>query len=445
MNAEPAAARDALHALCLADTLWAERYRGFTALGHGASASVVRTLSLAQGEEIALKIFQRLEQQDLQRFQQEVRHSQCLASPFVVRTFSPFMRGSLSWIEMEWVDGPDLRHELQRREREAQPFALDEALRLGAGLAEALVVAHASGVIHRDVKPANVLLPKSGAPIVKLGDFGISRVAGAARVTATGLLAGTPQFAAPELVAGQGADACSDVYGLALVLYLVLSGNRFPFDVRDPESPGQWLRAHADARPRRVRELRADTPAEVDELLLRALDKQPARRPSAAEFLATLDPQRTLALSTVRVALPAPVGKQRASLLAALVLLVVLGYVVVRTPRVAAPVASAPARVAPNAPAPASSAPLEAVLAGDLLTLSNHGPLTLQEGELRFEAPAGRVHRAQLTSPLASGEEITLALDSFEPAPRAGVRPTGLVVAWAKAGGGRDEQALPLR
>src|SRR5439155_588779 len=136
-------------------------------------------------------------------------------------------RGSVAWIEMELVDGPDLKRELSLRDR---PFAVPEALSVGAAVAHALAAAHEAGVFHRDVKPANVLLPRSRRPMAKLGDFGTSRLAGAARITHTGLLAGTPQFVAPEVVAGGSAGPAADVYGLMLCVYLMLSGNRFPFE-----------------------------------------------------------------------------------------------------------------------------------------------------------------------------------------------------------------------
>src|SRR5438270_3954336 len=92
---------DALHNLCLADPIWAERYDGWQELGHGGSASVVRTRSKATGDELALKIFPRLSSEEWKRYQHEVRNAQRLTSPYIVRSYSAFPRGTFAWIEME--------------------------------------------------------------------------------------------------------------------------------------------------------------------------------------------------------------------------------------------------------------------------------------------------------------------------------------------------------
>ena len=123
---------DALHHLCLADPVWAERYEGWTELGRGGSASVVRTFSRATGEDIALKVFHHLLSEDEQRFRQEVRNAQRLTSPHIVRTYGAFPRGRLAWIEMELVPGPDLRHELDRRAQASAPFDTVKALPSGS-------------------------------------------------------------------------------------------------------------------------------------------------------------------------------------------------------------------------------------------------------------------------------------------------------------------------
>ncbi len=449
-------APDPLHALCLADPVWAERYEGWDELGHGGSATVVRTRSRASDAFVALKVFPRLDAEGRRRFQQEVRHNQLLASPFIVRTYSPFLRAGLSWIEMEWVDGPDLRHELERRARAGEPFEARQARRIGAALARALQAAHQAGVIHRDVKPANVLLPRDGRPLAKLGDFGISRVFGATRITATGLIAGTPHFVAPEVVGGRPADARSDVYSLALTVFLLCADNRFPYDLRADDPPASWLEAHARGRPRRLRDLAPEAGADLEALLERALAKDPDQRPDAATLGAALwDPADDLSASTPadrlagssagrtrqRVGWRAPWGRPALVGLAAVVVLTSVRGLLrpragagalpepTRAPVAATPQAtttppvSAPARSAsPATPEPAEvGAKLTAALSGDaearLLVLTNEGTRARPPFDVALVADDGRVSRARYAQPLAVGDELALALDAFTPAP----------------------------
>src|SRR6185295_920164 len=142
---------DALHNLCRADPVWAERYEGWVELGHGGSATVVRTHGKALGEDLALKVFPHLAREEWTRFRQEVSTAQKLTSPFIVRTYSPFPRGTFAWIELELIEGGTLRHELERRAGEGRAFAAGEVVEVGAAVASALATAHAAGVTHRDV------------------------------------------------------------------------------------------------------------------------------------------------------------------------------------------------------------------------------------------------------------------------------------------------------
>jgi serine/threonine-protein kinase len=458
---------DPLHALCASDPLWTERYEGWQLLGHGASATVVRARSRALDEDVALKIFQRLDEDGLRRFQQEVRHNQRLASPYVVRTYSPFLRVGLSWLEMEWVDGPDLRHELRRRAQAGQPFDMAEVHALGAALAEALTVAHAAGVVHRDVKPANVLLPHGGRPAAKLGDFGISRVAGAARLTATGLIAGTPQFVAPEVIAGQPADARSDVYSLALVLFQVASGGSFPFEIAADDAPARWLHAHSHLPPRRLRHLAPQVPELLDDLVERALAKRPEARPTASELVALLSGQArpelgmlTLApvaepvptvvsppasqaatATSVRTqndpavedvgrtlrsnpAPPAAVADPQARRLrrlglaaGALLALLSAGLWLGRREPTAGPAGFAtPSANALSAVERRPAWHLSAAIEGPVLVLVHESGAPLPSGEIVAFDEAGSGHVARLASALGEGEQLSVALDAMEPA-----------------------------
>jgi serine/threonine-protein kinase len=450
---------DALHDLCRADPVWADRYEGWTELGSGGSATVVRTHSRVAGQDIALKVFLRTAAEDWQRFQAEVQNAQALVSPYIVRTYSPFRRGSVAWIEMELVDGPDLRRELSLRGR---PFVLAEALSVGAAVAHAIATAHDAGVLHRDVKPANILLPSSRRPVAKLGDFGTSRLAGAARITHTGLLAGTPQFVAPEVVAGGSAGPASDVYGLMLCVYLMLSGNRFPFEMAEDGSAAQWLKAHTDAPVLPITVFNPSVPPAVGTLLLRGLAKDPAQRPSAAEVAAALEGGRF-----ERAGVPRRSRGRGAWLGAgAAVVLLAASAIFLResTPRAEAPnpastprpetaVSTVPADQATPAPPPARSqraepaitpaaAVLQASFRGELLTLANRGPQPLLDLRIVLVDPTGIRHRAAAPDGIAPGEELHLALDDFTPPVDPTAVPTRLEVSARDPRGGR--YALPL-
>src|SRR5450432_589508 len=210
-----------LRNLLQADPRWTARYEGWQVIGRGAFASVVKKFSKDLGAQIAVKVFKNLDQEDRRRFQREVQSAQVLDSPGVVRMYSPFW-GSPPWIEMEWVDGPNLKQELHRRATVGEPYPILDGLDVGIAITEVLREAHDKRIVHRDVKPANILLPRSRHPLVKLADFGIARGEGAGRLTHTGAFPGTPQFGSPESFMGDGPlTAAHDVYSLGLCLYLI--------------------------------------------------------------------------------------------------------------------------------------------------------------------------------------------------------------------------------
>src|SRR5262245_39750409 len=221
---------DALRNLCFSHPLFRERYVGWEEVGRGAFATVVRTHCVDRDETVALKIFRHSgDEEDRRRFRSEVQNAQRILSPLLVRTYSPFDQGGLRWIEMEYVDGTNLEDELQRRDAAGSPFTLAEALDIATCVTAALALAHRENVIHRDLKPANVLLPRSRQPVAKLADFGIARLLGAERLTSTGIFAGTPKFGSPEAFLGDPLGTAHDVYSLGLTLYLLFTGNHFPF------------------------------------------------------------------------------------------------------------------------------------------------------------------------------------------------------------------------
>jgi len=412
-----AAPLDALHQLCRADPVWAERYEGWTELGRGGSASVVRTFSRATGEDIALKVFHHLAPEDEQRFRQEVRSAQRLTSPHIVRTYGAFPRGRLAWIEMELVEGPDLRRELDRRSVAQTPFELEAAFAIASALTQALVAAHEAGVVHRDVKPGNVLLPASGRPIAKLGDFGLSRVAGSTRVTATGLLAGTPQFVAPEIIAGRPATPAADVYSLALTLYLVFSGNRSPYGIGPDASPAEWLRAHSETRARPLRDHDPRVPAGMAQLLAEGLSKDPDARPTVEHFARELQAIASGAHTAGGLAV-APGGSRRRVLALSTTALALVAAAAAgrlwseRDPLTATTV---PPVSAPVATPVATPAAFRASLGDGMLTVSNVGDTGVVDARVVVYDENGAAHGATADGPLVPGQDVLIPLDTFAP------------------------------
>jgi tRNA A-37 threonylcarbamoyl transferase component Bud32 len=436
--------RDALHNLCLADPVWAERYEGWDELGHGGSASVVRTRSQATGEEIALKIFKHLSADEWRRYQDEVRNAQRLTSPYIVRIYSPFPRRTFAWIEMEWVEGPNLRQELERQA--PQSLGVGRAMEIAVAVARALETAHAAGVVHRDVKPANILLPAGQRPVAKLGDFGLSRLTDAARLTHTGLFVGTPQFAAPEVIEGGTAEAPADVYALGLCLYLMLSGNRPPFDIQDETSPTQWIHAHTTQAPRPI--LGPDLPEALASLLDRVLDKRPDRRPTAVALQDSLASILAEGLPPAGAEHPTPsapwtrVSRPRgarvrtvAAWAVAVGLLGVAALMVGRAredpsgateavPTVAAPLATPEPKppavlgstLPPVLPSPEALA-FSAELRNGLVIVRNSSRASAAGLRITIAASGGARYLATPPETLGPGEDLYVALEEFRPLP----------------------------
>jgi hypothetical protein len=207
--------------------------------------------------------------ESLQRFRREAQALARLTHPNIVQVHDFLEDGGRPWIVMELVDGEDLGSVLRRR----GAIPVREAVRLAAPLADALDFAHRRGVLHRDVKPGNVLVTKEGVP--KLADFGIARIRRSARCTAAGAIVGSPAYLSPEQVAGEEGDPRSDLYSFGVMLYEMLTG-RLPFD----GVTAVTLVAHLTEPAPRPRRLAPNVPGELDRLILAMLEKDPGRRPA---------------------------------------------------------------------------------------------------------------------------------------------------------------------
>ncbi len=206
------------------------------------------------------------------RFQHETLNAVRLRHPGIVTTHGAILQDGMGYVAMELLSGTDL----SRYTRPARLLPEPLALEIAARVAEALAYAHRQGVVHRDVKPANVMFDPA-IDSLKLTDFGLARAVDA-EATRSGVLLGSPAYMAPELLAGVRADAASDLYALGVLLFQLLTG-RLPFE---GDSMGALLRAMATQAPQTVRTLRPDLPAAqaaaLDRLLAPVLARAPAER-----------------------------------------------------------------------------------------------------------------------------------------------------------------------
>jgi serine/threonine-protein kinase len=270
---------DALEALCFSDPLFRQRYDGWTVVGRGSFATVVKTRSRDARREIALKVFVNLEPDALDRVREEVRAAQSLASPYVVDIYSLFDRGTLAWFEMEWVDGSNLQDYLRAATPVGASVSAEASLDIALAVSRAIWSAHRRGVLHRDVKPSNILIARSRCPAAKVGDFGTARVADTTMATPRGLVVGTPRYASPESLAGRRVGPPHDVYGLGMVFHALFTGGRLPHDVPQ-ETPLRVLRRLYATKPLPPIHLAPESAPELADIVMRCLDPRPTKRPS---------------------------------------------------------------------------------------------------------------------------------------------------------------------
>ncbi len=252
------------------------RYRLVAALGSGASAHVFLAEDMVLQRRVAVKVLQPALVRDeafLRRFRAEARAVAALNHPHVLRVFDWGEGEDGPYLVIEYLEGGSLFDMLAR----GRMLSLGQAARVGAQAADGLAYAHARGIVHRDVKPANILFDEEGR--VRVADFGVARALSSAS-TDPGKMLGTARYASPEQAQGSPLDGRSDVYSLGLVLYEATTG-LVPFD---RESPHATLRARIGARVPQALELGPLAP-----LIDSACDPEPEHRPDAATFGEELD------------------------------------------------------------------------------------------------------------------------------------------------------------
>jgi serine/threonine protein kinase len=256
-------------------------YLLFTLLGEGLMGVVFRARRKTDEEDVALKILRdELAGNELyrRRFEREARIASELVHEHVVPVVDFGEASGRLYLAARYVRGVSLSERIDSQ----GVLSVAEALRLASDLAGALDALHARGLVHRDVKPANVMIDERGA--AALTDFGLARGLADTVLTEPGVVVGTVDYLAPELIQGQRADGASDVYALGCLLYESLAGAS-PFAGRPFV---QTLVAHVRDQPRDLHELRDDVPESVSWAVLKALAKDPAQRPPTATAYARL-------------------------------------------------------------------------------------------------------------------------------------------------------------
>jgi eukaryotic-like serine/threonine-protein kinase len=257
----------------------AGRYSVERSVGHGGMAQVYEGTDTVLGRTVAIKVLAPQYARDdafVARFRREAQAAAKLNHPGVVSVYDTGSDDGVHYIVMEYVAGRTLAEVLEQEGR-LQP---ERAAEIAAQVGQALSFAHAAGIIHRDVKPANIMLSAQGS--VKVMDFGIARALSTQTLTQTATVLGTASYLSPEQAQGEAVDARSDLYSLGVVLYEMLTG-RPPFT---GDTPVAVAYKHVREDPRLPSEVAPEVPSELDAVVMKAMAKNPANRYASASEMA---------------------------------------------------------------------------------------------------------------------------------------------------------------
>jgi len=269
------------------------RYRIEALLGEGGMGAVYKAHDKELDRTVALKLVRAeltADAEMMQRFKQELLLARTISQKNILRIHDLGDVGGIKFISMAYVEGEDLHHILKRE----HCLSPERALKIVRQICEGLDAAHAEGVIHRDLKPQNILMDKTGTAYIT--DFGLAKSleAGAAGMTRTGQFVGTPRYMSPEQCEGDRLDGRSDIYSLGLILYEMVTGD-LPFQ---SESMMQMMYARVKQKPRSPKLLNPELPDYLVRIIMRCLETDPARRyQNAREILADIDAERGTAPS----------------------------------------------------------------------------------------------------------------------------------------------------
>ena len=274
-------------------TVGGGRYTLGDLIGRGGAAEVYRARDELLGRDVAVKLFPAgVGEADESRRQREVQTLAGMNHPGLVTIYDVGQERDRAYFVMQLIEGESLADRIR-----TGPLALGDVVALGSALGDALTYVHRHGVVHRDIKPGNVLLDTDGRP--HLSDFGIAVLADATNITATGMVIGTASYLSPEQVRGQQVGPASDVYALGLVLLECITARR--------EYPGNALEA-AVARLHRAPEIPPELPGPLGNLLAAMTFDEPMERPTTEQVVGELRAlARESGMDAETVLAPAPV------------------------------------------------------------------------------------------------------------------------------------------
>lgn len=255
------------------------RFDALEFVGSGMTSHVYKARDTATGTTVALKVLNPYLHTDpisVERSRRELQITRRLQHPQIVAIYDLVITGDRTYLVMEYVPAADLKDFIRLN----APLVIEQALTIVRQLLDVIAVCHRHGVVHRDLKPQNILVTLSGKrPTLKLLDFGIARMTALADLTQTGTSIGTPEYMAPELYAANTYDARTDLYAIGVIAYELLAG-RLP---HQGDSLAVLYKKHLEDTPRRLSAIRADVPDWLSLFVERLLAKRPFERYQTAE------------------------------------------------------------------------------------------------------------------------------------------------------------------
>jgi len=256
-------------------TTFAGRYEIIEELGKGGMGKVYRVEDKKIKQEVALKLVKpeiASDKKTIERFSNELKTARMISHRNVCRMFDLGEEKGTNYITMEYISGEDLKSFIRR----ARQLTTGTAINIAKQVCEGLIEAHRLGVVHRDLKPQNVMIDKEGN--ARIMDFGIARSLTGKGITGAGVMIGTPEYMSPEQVDGKDPDQRSDIYSLGIILYEMVTG-RVPFEAETPFAVGVMQKSDM---PRNPQELNSQIPDNLSQFILRCLEKNKEKRPQSA-------------------------------------------------------------------------------------------------------------------------------------------------------------------